>query len=424
MRAALVNHRDWLEGGMDKVALTHLKMLQAMGHEAVLFAQYHPKYNINSRFRQYFPHNAERLNYRFSWNRLHHLPQDIGRTLYNPVAGKRFGAFLDDFKPDVVHVHGLLRSFSPAIYDEAKRRGIPLVQTHHYAKLICPTGKLLIRDREYCRDMHCIGGNVLPCIINRCQHGALSWSLMSALELGLNRKRYVRQPDIHLAPSRYLKTLLAKAGVPQNRLHIHPNFVDTRIFQPDRTPNRPKEPLYFLYFGRLAGEKGIETLLDAFAPLYEAPLYLIGNGPLSQYCQERIAQENLTHIRYLGPMDERQLVPWIQQARATLIPSLWGEIFGLTILESLACACPVIGSQVGAIPELIRHGENGFLVPPGDAEALRNAVVNMALMSPDTICAMGEAGLAMVQAGFTLEQHMETLLSFYQQETGVASITP
>ncbi len=414
MRVAIVNHRDWIEGGMDKVALTHQRMLREHGHEAVIFSQFHQN-NQPSPYRHLFPRNTERLQYRIPWSKLSQLPTDLRHTFYNPEAGHQFGTFLDRFMPDVIHVHGLPRAFSPSFYDEAHRRRIRLIQTHHYVKLICPTGKLLRGDRAYCTEMPCLTGSTGSCIIHRCQDASLPKSIISAFELQINRQRYIEQPDLHLAPSHYLKDLLSRAGVSAGKLRHHPNFVDTDRFFP-AFQHHPEHGAYFLYAGRLVNEKGIATLLDAFGSIRDIPLFLAGDGPMASYCAERIVREELHHVRLLGQLDEETLVPWIQQARATLIPSLWGEIFGLSIIESFACATPVIGSRIGAIPELVNTGLNGFLVEPGDAEDLRDAVLRMANMPQQEAENMGLAGLALVHRGYRLEDHIQQLLSIYEEE--------
>lgn len=412
MRIALVNHRDWIEGGMDKVVLVHQEELRQRGHTVEVFAQHHPK-NQPSPYRGFFPRNADRESYRPGLKSLHRIPLDLARTFYNPEAGRDFGRFLEAFRPDVVHVHGLMRAFSPAIYDSAIQRRIPVVQTHHYVKLACPTGKLLKQNRHYCSDMPCLSGSTLPCVQHRCLDGSLLKSGIAAMELARNRDRYRHQPDCHLAPSRYLQHLLAGAGVPPKKLVYHPNAVDTRCFRP-RPLGQTREP-YFLYFGRLAPEKGVMTLLDAIAPLRHIPLVLVGTGPLEAECRKRIETEQLHHVRLVGNLSQAELIPWIQSARATILPSLWGEIFGLTLIESMACATPVIGSRVGAIAEIISHGQDGFLVEPGNVSDLQNALIDLSEASSTVIERMGYAGLEKVNAQYSLETHMEQLLDIYDR---------
>lgn len=415
MRVALVNHRDWPEGGMEKVALSQLDALAHRGHTVALFAQHHAK-NRQTPYQKYFPKNVDRQNYALTWRNLHRLPREVLNTFDNPEAGGMFGAFLDDFKPDIVHVHGLLRAFSPSFYHEASRRGIPLLQTHHYVKLVCPTSTLLKGNQTYCTGMPCIQGNSLPCLLHRCERRSWARSLVAALEFRVNRQRYLEQPDLHLAPSNYLYQLLLTTGVAPDKLKLHPNFVDTDQFFPRQTAQADQG--HFLYFGRLSHEKGIPTLLDAFAPLKSLCLYIAGDGPLAAYCQERIAREDLTHIRCLGRLDEAALLPWIQSARATILPSVWGEIFGLSIIESFACGSPVIGSDVGAIPELVHHGINGLLVEAGNPSALQEAIVQMSLLPKADSEAMGQAGLTFALKHFTLDQHIETLLTMYDTLLG------
>lgn len=411
MRIAIVNYYDWLVGGMEKVALTHYEQLQAMGHEVAFFANAHPN-NLKTAYRRYYPNEPDRQYYQVQWKNLHQLPATLMRSFNNQDVAKKMSVFLDLFKPDLVHTHGIPRAFTPSLYDPVLERGLPLVQTHHYVKLICPTSRLLKGDKSYCHEMPCIsGGFPMSCIQHRCQQGSLLRSIISSLELGLNRKNYREKPSLHLAPSQYLKDLLDKAGVPASKLVLHPNFVNTETFFP-ASQKAPGE--YFLYFGRLSNEKGLSVLLDAFAPLVHSQLIIAGSGPLEGMVQERIRREGLTHICCLGQQDEEQLVPLIQGARATILPSLWGEIFGLSILESMACARPVIGSSVGAIPELIEHDGNGWLVPPGEAEALRTMVRRVNAMEKSQILMMGLAGLRMVREQYTLKHHMSRLQEIYE----------
>ncbi len=413
MRIAFVNHRDWLDGGMDKVVLVQREELLRRGHEAVIFAQSHER-NLDSPYRHYFPKDVDRQRYSLSLKRLPLVFRDVAQSIYNPQVGKQFGAFLDDFRPDVVHVHGLMRSFSPAIYDAAQRRQIPLIQTHHYVKLACPTGKLLQGEASYCERMPCLYGQPWKCVQHRCQENSVARSIVSTLEWSLNHRRYRTQPDLHLAPSGYLRNLLLSSGVAPHTLQLHPNFVDTTRFTPALT--KPEGGRTFLYAGRISPEKGITTFLQAVAPLKDIRVLIAGEGPMYPFLRRQTERNGLSHITWLGALSEAELVPYLQQARAVVMPSRWGEIFGLSILEAFACGTMVIGSDVGAIPELVIPGETGFLVPPGNHEALRHAIGYVANMSASEANAIGERAARWVKRTFDLERHMELLLGFYQQE--------
>lgn len=408
MKILIVNAQDWVQGGMDKVALVQYETLMQQGHTVAFFARRHPQ-NLVTPYRRYYPDEPDLQQYRITPASLLRLPRDMMVSLYNRGAAQKLSALLSDFQPDLVHLHGVTRSLSASLYDVIHQRDLPMVQTHHYVKLACPNGRLLKADKHYCHDMPCITGNAMSCVRHRCQQGSLVKSALASLEFTLNRARYRDLPDLHLSPSRYLADLLLKSGVPSHKLALHPNFVDTHMFVPAEEP--PGE--YFLYFGRLSPEKGVMTLLEAFRSIPSHRLVLAGSGPLDQECRAFILKHRLNHIQCVGNQSGNALVRLIQGARATLLPAVWGEIFGLSILESFACGRPVIGSNVGAISELIDHEGNGLLVQPGDVTALSNAIKRLIALPDARILEMGAQGLAMVQQSYTLEHHMAQLQMHY-----------
>lgn len=176
-----------------------------------------------------------------------------------------------------------------------------------------------------------------------------------------------RQPVQYVPVSQYLRRLLLADGVPSNRITVVHNPIDTGRFLP--TPPEEKK-IDILYVGRLSIEKGLRTLFDALR-LQANPLNVViaGDGPL----REKLQLEAGTRVRFAGWVANDRLPQLIRQARVVVVPSLF-EPQGVVVLEAMACGVPVIGSDIGGIPEMIDDGTTGWLVPPNNPAALAQAM--------------------------------------------------
>jgi len=244
-----------------------------------------------------------------------------------------------------------------------------------------------------------------------CNKNSLARTLASVAEAYVSRSLGdVSKVDHFIAVSDFLRRKILEHGIvePEKITTIH-NFVDPSCFAISRRAGS-----YVLYFGRITAVKGVRTLIEAITPLRDVPLYIVGDGDQRAALEAHVARHELQHIRFLGFRQGDTLRELIRNSICVILPAEWYENCPISVLESLATGRPVIGTDIGGLPELITTGADGFLVPPGDAEALRERILWMAMHTKEAV-EMGLAGREKVETRFNPESHYEKILRVYQQ---------
>jgi glycosyltransferase involved in cell wall biosynthesis len=322
-------------------------------------------------------------------------------TIWSERARRRVRNSVEKFRPDLIHVHNTFPSASPAIYS-AFPRDLPVVQTLHNHRLVCPAGTLFRAGRP-CTD--CVGRlTPWPGVKHGCYRGSRPLSALVATMLSVHRLLGTwSRVDAFVVPNLRMRDLMVSGGVPADRIRTIPNFLE-----PDPGVGAAARA-GFLYAGRLSEEKGIRVLVDA-GRLKPGLIRVAGDGPLAPLVQEAALDGA---IAYLGPRDRSTILEDIRSSRAVLAPSLCFETFGMVILEGFACGTPVIASRIGAFPDLVRDGETGLLVEPNDASALADAM-QWALDNPDRLQQMGRNARHVYDTRYRGPAHLETLLETYR----------
>lgn len=367
MKILQVNKYHYPRGGADRYYLDLGERLELSGHDVAYFAMKHPN-NKPSIWEKYF---VSRVSYNESvWRYALKIP---GRTIYSLAAKKKFKQLVKDFRPDIIHIHNIYHQISPSILDVAYKAGIPVVMHLHDYKLVCPNHALFVHNKV-CQK--CLGKNYCPCIKNRCVKDSFGASLLAALEMYLHHrvlKIYKKKINIFLSPSFFLKNLLVSAGWPEDKIKVINNPFRSDL-EPTGDINRED---YFLFYGRLSSEKGIDIAIKAVRANTELKLKIAGSGPeeanLKNLTKERAVTER---VEFLGWQEGKSLAKLISRAQAVLVPSRWLENFPLSALESLSLGTPVIAANLGGLPEIINSG-NGYLVEPEDPKALQEAMLNI-----------------------------------------------
>jgi glycosyltransferase involved in cell wall biosynthesis len=290
------------------------------------------------------------------------------------------------------------------------------VMTAHDYKLACPAYKMF-DGRHICED--CKGGSLLPLIRKRCVHGSIAMSTFVAFESALHRflGSYERYIDRIVCPSRFLLEKLASWGWPRERLVHIPNFVDTSRWTAQFAPGN-----YALYFGRLAPEKGVQTLLNACRET-GCPVKIVGWGTereaLSDY-----ALKNGVRAQFIDRLPAEELLTLIQQARCVVVPSEWYENASLAILEAFACGKPVIAARIGGNPELVHHGLNGWLFEPGNVAELSSWLRRVWDTEDPALEEMGRAARASLTQRHGADAYFESMTSLYSMHGTERSRAP
>lgn len=406
MKLLSLNSYNYRRGGSDVVFLEHDSMFRANGWDTAVMTMHHPK-NAPSPWSRFF---ADEIEFGHEYGLLNKLAM-AGKVIYSGEARRKISALLDEFPADVAHAHCIYHHLSPSVLVELKRRGIPTVMTAHDLKLACPAYKMLNRGGvcEKCRS-----GNLLHVMANRCIRDSLPVSALIMVESAVHKSLglYRHNLDRVVAPSLFYKQKLMEWGWPEHQLAYIPNYVDAAAYTPCYEPGD-----YFFYFGRLAMEKGVATLIRAAAQA-KVKLRIAGTGPESDALKALAAREG-GDIEFLGFVSGEPLWKWVREARSIILPSEWYENAPMSVLEAYACGKPVVGARIGGIPEMVKSGETGLLFESGNVDELVDAMCRQIAMPDGAIAEMGRAAQRYVSTTFTRQRYLSDMLALYA-ELGVA----
>ena len=392
-----ISQNHYIRGGSDRYFFTLAELLQKHGHRVIPFTAASPK-NEPSEWERYFPRGADFERPGVG---------DLLRFLYSRDAAKSIQQLLNDTEIDLAHFHIYYGKLTASILGVLKEAGIPLIQTLHEYKLTCPVYSHLSND-EICEA--CAGKHFWRALPKRCNRGSIARTTLSVTEAYVSKMLgAVAKFDHFISVSHFLRKKMISHGIPKNKISTVHNFVDVS----DITPNFSVGE-YVLYFGRVHQSKGILTLIKAAAPLKQVPLYIVGDGEAMPEVQRIVEQNGCDHIHLLGFKQGDELRELILNSICTVLPSEWYENCPMSVLESYAYGKPVLGADIGGIPELITDGVDGFLVPSREQDALRERLLWMAEHKNEAV-EMGRIGRQKMETEFNADIHYERIMNVYQQ---------
>ena len=347
MKILLVNKFHYLKGGSEKYYFDLAKLLKEHGHEVAFFSMQDEK-NIKTDCKEYFVENSD-MNSKNIFKAL-----DV---IYSKKNKKAMEKALDDFKPDIVHLNNFQRQLSASIIKPIKKRHIPIVFTAHDLQAICPAIVMLDNNKNVCEK--CLKGKYLNCVKRKCVKNSNLKSLLGAIEgkYYRNKKIYSKQIDKIIAPSEYFKEMFVKDGIDSDRVEVLHNFIDVKDYDVDIDDQG-----YAFYYGRLSKEKGIYNLLKAMLNIKDRRLFVAGDGPEKDNIEQFINENNMKdRVELLGFLDSNKIKEYVRKARVVIVPSICRENCPYSVLETLAMGRPIIGSNLGGIPELVKDGEYGYV---------------------------------------------------------------
>lgn len=383
MNIVLVHNHYQQPGGEDQVFGAEIALLKAQGHEVT----------------RYTVHNDEVVG-------LSSLAL-AKSTFWNTDQHHRLRTLFHNVRPDVVHVHNTLPLISPAVYYAAHAEGAAVVQTLHNFRYSCVNG-LFYRDGHVCED--CLGKTVpWPGVVHGCYRGSRAASAVVAGMLGYHKLRgtYAHEVDQYIVLSEFSRQKLVKMGLPEEKLSVKPNFVDSDPGAGTGTGG------YALFVGRLSQEKGIPPLLAAWERLgSRLPLKVVGDGPQASLVE--LAASQLSGVEWLGRKPRDAVLVLMQEAILLVFPSVCYETFGMTIVEAFAAGTPVVASDIGTMSSLVTHGRTGLHFEAGNADDLV-AQVEWALEHPGELAAMRVAARAEYEEKYTAEVNYRMLMGVYER---------
>ena len=358
MKILMVNKFHYLKGGSEKYYFELAELLKENGHEVAFFSMKDEK-NIKTDCKEYFVEPID-LN---TGSKLKALD-----VIYSKENKKKMEEALDEFKPDLVHLNNFQRQLSASIIDPIKSRNIPIVFTAHDVQAICPAITMMDNDKNICEK--CMKGKYLNCIKKKCNKGSTLKSIVGALEGYYYRTKniYTKKIDFIITPSEFYREKMIEDGIPENKIKALHNFVELKDYD-----LKVSDEGYALYFGRLSKEKGILNLINAFTKLKEGKLYIAGEGPEKETIEKIIKENNLEdRIKLLGFLNADQMKDTIRKCKFVIVPSIWYENCPYSVMETLAIGKPVIGADIGGIPELVINDRSGLTYKYDDIEDLSN----------------------------------------------------
>lgn len=372
-------------GGEDVVVEQERRLLERYGHKVIIYRRSNHELNSLS-----FVQRMGLISRIVSASDSSNAIRDILRTL----------------KPDLVHVHNTFAMVSPSVYEACRKEGVPVVQTLHNYRLLCPSSNLY-RNGKICEE--CVSHTLLRSVRYGCYRDSRAMTGAIALMLKTHRMRQTwnREIDAYIALSDFAKEKFAESGIPLDKVHVKSNFVD-----PD-PGERKQAGNYALFVGRLSPEKGIETVLQAWRKIgIDVPLVIVGDGPLRSQLETEVSTKHLSNILFTGWLKREKVQEMMKNAAFLIAPSTWYEPFGLILAEAFSCGIPVIGARIGAIKDMLNDGVTGLHFVAGDPESLAEKVI-WAQEHPAELAMLGKAGRRVYEARYTPEVNYRLLMNIY-----------
>lgn len=363
MRILLVNKFHFLKGGSEKYYFDLGNLLKKKGNEVAYFSMY-DKRNVTTGDKEYFVEQID-LN---SGSKLKALD-----VIYSKNNYKKMIEAIEDFKPDIVHLNNFQRQLSASIIKACKDKKIPMVYTAHDVQAICPAITMLDKNNSICEK--CIKGKYLNCVKNKCNKGSTLKSIIGAIEGKYYRAKgiYTNIIDKIITPSEFYRKKFIEDGVNEKKITSIHNFLNIQEYEIPITDEG-----YVLYIGRLVKEKGIFDLINAMSDIENGVLYIAGDGPEKNNIINYIEKNKLQdRIKMLGFLNKEKVKQTIAKCRVVVVPSIWYENCPYSVMETLAIGKPVIGSDKGGIPELVKEDYNGYIYEANNVNDLKEKINNI-----------------------------------------------
>lgn len=406
----LLVHSNLIPSGGDSIYTLRLgKLLESKGHDVAYFGNK----SANNIKHKYSAYEAEEITFNqiYSGANLIRTLRSVKNSIYSTDAKNKIAKLLDEFQPDIVHLQSVHYYLTTSIIKEIKKRKIPIIWTQHNFAMICCN--FLLNNNKICEK--CKPNKFYSPILTRCKKKSLGASIVGSLQLYYDYfvKSYYKADTIILI-SNFFKNKFIEFGMDPRKMRVIPNFFE-KSFN-NRNFNIIEND-YILYFGRLSPEKGVEHLIHAMKFVGEKiKLKIVGDGPQSSDLQKLKTELDLHNVIFLGEKKGEELDSLIARSYFTIIPSVCYENFPNTIVESFYFSKPVIGSDIGGIPELVQEGKTGLLFRPGNSEELAQKI-NYLYENPSLQKDLGNKGKQFIEENLNPDLIYQKLMDVYNSVT-------
>ncbi|MGB4812500.1 MAG: glycosyltransferase family 4 protein [Methylophilaceae bacterium] len=372
----LVAHNAYQQhGGEDGVVEAEVALLKNAGHEVV----------------EYFRHNDD-IKKISSF-------QLLKDTLWSSKTGLDISELVANQRPDLIHVHNSFPLISPSIYWAAAKARVPIVQTLHNFRILCPQA-MFLREAKVCED--CLGKTPWRGVVHKCYRNSIAHSAVLASQITLHQTigTYRNKVTRYIALNNFCRNKFIEGGLPASKVVVKPNFIDS--------PDKPSEVLREggLFVGRLSNEKGLDVLASAVKTLPYNPIKVVGGGELADFASASFGES------YLGFQDLESILNLMRKSLYLVLPSIWYENFPRTIVEAFACGLPVIASRIGALADIVEDGKTGLLFEAGNALDLARKLA-WAQAHHDEMLKMGRNSREEYERKYTPERNYQQLIDIY-----------
>lgn len=384
----LVIHNDYQQPGGETAAYcSDVKILKDAGHTVA----------------SYFQDNREILDYNLL-KKVTFFPN----TFFSKTIFSEIQRLVEKDRPDIAHVHNVFPLISPSVYHALHNAGVPIVQTVHNFRFLCPNGSFLMRG-EICE--RCKFGNTLHAVHYKCYRDSLPLSLVYAITIGMHRKwgtfdlidRFITHTDF------MRKKFVESQFSGPERIAVLGNNIQHPLPEPQY--NKPLDG-YIAYFGRLSEEKGVSDIIRAVKSINNVKLKIAGDGPDRQSLENLVRILSLNHVEFVGRVSGEEKWNFLRNAKCTILSSRWYENFPISVLESMVVATPVIGSNLGSIPYIVEDYDNGLIYDPRNPGELTDKI-NWLLSSPTQVEMMARRARETVEQNYTSSIYVQKLVEIY-----------
>jgi glycosyltransferase involved in cell wall biosynthesis len=402
MKILQINKCHYIKGGADRVYLNTSKLLEDNHNEVMYFSSENPD-NLSTPYSRYFIPSAD--------NRQNSMLEKLGGVsdyIYSKKAYNNLNELIKDNRPDIAHLHLFYGGLSASVLKALKKNNVPVVQTVHDYRLLCPANAFLDSKNRICEK--CRNKSYYQCSLKKCNDGNFFYSSILSVEA------YVRKYFID--PVEYINHFIFVSNFAMQKHYAFDQRFGEKSTQLYNFTDIPKQystsaaERYFLYFGRLSKEKGLHTLLAAFEKT-NFKLKIAGTGPL----QDEVVNysKRNSNIEFFGHQSGSELTDLIKGSSFIIVPSEWYENNPMTIIEAYANGIPVIGSRIGGIPEIIVDKKTGFLFESRNLQELVNALTMAKALNQTEYAEMSLKARAFAELNFSSATHYQKLMQIYSQ---------
>ena len=399
MKILMVNKFLYISGGAESYMFNIVDYLRENGHEVSFFGMEDEKNIVSG---EYNVNNTD-----FKAMSLKKVVNPF-KLIYSKEAKVKMEKTIINFKPDIIHLHNYNYQLTPSIIYAAKKYKIPVIQTIHDPNIVCPYHRLYnFQKNEICEK--CKNGKYINCVKTKCIDGSFAKSLIGTIEAYLYKKLktydYINK---FICPSQFMNDKIVEFGVDKNKTTTVYNFINKKQI----TREDKKNDKYVLYFGRISYEKGIKTIIKSSELLPDIKFKICGTGPLLEELKEYVRLNKNSNVEFLGYKSGEELLEIIRNAAVTVYPSIWFENCPMSIIESKCLGVPVIGSNIGGIPELINDNVDGLIFEPDNFMDLADKIKSI-INDDYNLDRLSKNCLQDYEKRFTAKEHYKHLIKIY-----------